>query len=311
MTDELFPSTLPIMDTLGRSAAGRAWLDRLPRTVASLRAQWSLRLEKPFHGGSCAWVAPATLPDGTPVVLKVGWPHREAAGEAQALRLWAGRGAARLLAEDCEHNALLMERVQPGHSLWSAFELTARERLLAAAGVLDLLWRVRVPERTGLESQVDVVSGWADLAERRMDTAGAGLDPVLATHGIRLLRDLPATATRRVVVHGDFNPGNVVAAPGARWLAIDAKPMLGDPCYDPWPLVQQIDDPFAYPRPHRVLAERFALLADALGQDAGRLQAWGLARSVETALYLAAHADPGGSQAMMCQARVLADLLGV
>ena len=107
---QLFPSTLPIMDTLGGTASGRVWLDGLPQVVAQLQSRWSLRLGAPFHGGSCSWVAPATLPDGRPVVLKVSWPHREAAGEAEALRLWDGRGAVCLLREDREHHALLLER---------------------------------------------------------------------------------------------------------------------------------------------------------------------------------------------------------
>jgi len=311
VTAELFPSTLPIMDTLGRSRSGREWLARLPATVAVLRSRWSLRLEAPFHGGSCSWVAPATRPDGAPAVLKISWPHREAAGEAEALRLWAGNGAVRLLREDREHHALLLERCDPGHPLRSAFELTASERLLAGTEILRELWQTPVPEHTGLEHLAAVTAEWADLAEERVERLRPGFDPGLVARGIRLLRELPATASRRVVVHGDFNPGNVVAASRRPWLAIDAKPMIGDPAYDPWPLVEQIDDPFAYADPHGVLAERFALLADALAQDAERLQAWGIARRVETALYVAADGDVQGSHGVMREARVLADLLGM
>lgn len=43
--------------------------------------------------GRAAGVAPATLPDGTAVIVKISWPHREMYGEAAALRLWDGRGA--------------------------------------------------------------------------------------------------------------------------------------------------------------------------------------------------------------------------
>ncbi|MDH6122881.1 aminoglycoside phosphotransferase family protein [Kitasatospora sp. GAS204B] len=310
MTAELFPSTLPVVTTLGGTESGRAWLARLPAIVADLRSRWSLRLEAPFHGGSCSWVAPAHLPDGTPVVLKVSWPHREAAGEAEALRLWDGNGAVYILRDDREHQALLLERCDPGHPLGTAHDLAAQRRLLLGTEILRELWQTPVPAQTCLEQLGDVTAEWADLAQERMDRLRPGFDPSLVAHGIRLLRELPATATREVVVHGDFNSGNVVAASRRPWLAIDAKPMIGDPGYDPWPLLEEIDDPFAHADPHRVLADRFALVADATGEDAGRLQAWGIARRVETALSVLAEGDMPGAAGVIREARVLADLLG-
>lgn len=96
MTTELFPSWLPVAATVNRTADGRAWLKGLPSLVDELRQRWSVRLGAPFPGGSCSWVAPAVLPDGDRVVLKVSWPHREAAGEAEALQLWDGHGAVRV-----------------------------------------------------------------------------------------------------------------------------------------------------------------------------------------------------------------------
>ncbi|MFE5827525.1 hypothetical protein ACFQ7B_38010 [Streptomyces erythrochromogenes] len=52
-------------------------------------------------------------------------------------------------------------------------------------------------------------------------------------------------------------------------------------------------------------------MADALGEDAGRLQAWGIARRVETALYVANDGTIPGALGGMGEARVLADLLGI
>jgi streptomycin 6-kinase len=87
--------------------------------------------------------------------------------------------------------------------------------------------------------------------------------------------------------------------------------MTGDPCYDPWPLLEQIDDPFAHPDARRVLADRFTLLADALNQDTRRLQAWAVARNVETALWALDEGDPDSASQIMGQVRVLADLAGL
>lgn len=45
--------------------------------------------------------------------------QEDARGEAAALRLWNGRGAARLLRSTPDDYTLLLERCIPGHDLWS------------------------------------------------------------------------------------------------------------------------------------------------------------------------------------------------
>jgi streptomycin 6-kinase len=308
--DSCFPPGLPVLAEMARHASGRAWLAELPALVAEYRDAWGLDLDPPFHGGSCSWVAPARLADGTRAVFKLTWPHREAEGEAEGLRIWAGRGAVRLLRHDPARFALLLERCEPGTELARAAHLPAEERLLLGAGVLRDLWSAAPPPDARLERVADVCAEWADLVEERMARLRPPFDPGLVAHGARLLRELPASASREVIVHGDVNPGNVLAAERRPWLAIDAKPMTGDPGYDPYPLLEQIDDPFAAPEPRRVVAARLALLADALGEDAGRLAAWAVARRVEAALW---SADLGhdGAEGVMGEARVMAELAGL
>ncbi|MGK5499270.1 aminoglycoside phosphotransferase family protein [Streptomyces sp. URMC 125] len=310
---EPVPPGLPVVRTVSRLPGGEAWLDRLPGLVGELGERWGLVLGEPYAGGSCSWVAPARRADGSRAVLKVGWPHPEAAGEGEALRLWDGRGAVRVYEHDTERYALLLERCAPGTGLGDADGLPAEERLVIGAGLLRGLWSAPVPPDTGLERMADVTAGWAGTAEERMDRLRPpGFDPVLVALGVRLLRELPATAGREVVVHGDANPGNVLAAEREPWLAIDAKPMVGDPLYDPWPLIEQIDAPFGHPVPRPVAAARTALVADALGEDAARLRAWAVARRVESALWtVAEQGDLEGGAAVMDQVRTLADLAGL
>jgi streptomycin 6-kinase len=108
-------------------------------------------------------------------------------------------------------------------------------------------------------------------------------------------------------VHGDFNPGNVLSADREPWLAIDAKPMIGDPGYDPSPLLLQVDDPLKHPEP--VLQTRFRLFADAVGEPIVRLVAWSVAREVEAALWYASRDEIDDGIRTMGNARTLADLL--
>ncbi|MFF3560729.1 aminoglycoside phosphotransferase family protein [Streptomyces sp. NPDC002574] len=301
-------ASLPFVRSVNGLPGGAQWLARLPALIEAVRERWELRLGRPFGGGSCSWAAEAWLPDGEPTVLKVGWPHPEAEGEAAALRLWDGRGAVRVHRHDAGRHALLLERCAPGGGLGEADALTAEERLLTGAGVLAELWQARASVDGGFDRLADVTAGWAVLVEERMARHRPPFDPGLVALGVRLLRELPGSAAREVVVHGDFNPGNVLAATRRPWLAIDPKPMTGDPAYDPWPLLEQIDDPFALPAPGRVLAERFALVGDTLGEDASRLAAWAVARRVETALWLTEHGHLGDGVGAMREARTLAEL---
>ena len=74
--------------------------------------------------------------DGAPAVIKLQFPDRESEHEADALEVWDGNGAVRLLARDDERRALLLERLQPGTPL-SGHD-GALEVIL---GLLPRLWR--------------------------------------------------------------------------------------------------------------------------------------------------------------------------
>ncbi|WP_314174359.1 aminoglycoside phosphotransferase family protein [Streptomyces winkii] len=332
MTDAaLFPPSLPVLNDMRRTASGREWLEQLPALVGEFRERWELRLGAPYHGGSCSWVAPARRTDGTRAVLKVTWPHREARPEGEVLKLWAGRGSVLVLEHDPGRYALLLERCEPGTELGAAGEIPAGERLLLGAGVLRRLWDAGReaweggPPRdaaTSVERLSDVAAEWADLVEERAERHGrtGALDTGVTALGAELLRELPLSARRETVLHGDFNPGNLLAAERTPWLAIDAKPMYGDPAFDPWRLVEQIDDPFAHDDPRRTLAHRTELVADALGEDVARMRAWAVARQVEHALWAAdgdgetARAEGGELRVavrMLERARVLAELAGL
>ena len=77
------------------------WLDRLPALVHESARRWGLSVDAPYApGGQTAWVAPARSRSWGDVVLKVMWPHAEAAHEADALRVWDGDGAVRVYAAE-------------------------------------------------------------------------------------------------------------------------------------------------------------------------------------------------------------------
>ena len=72
-----------------------AWLELVPDLLKECADVWELRLGEPYVAGAAGYAVRADLADGTPIVLKLIYPHREAEHEAEALRVWGGDGAVR------------------------------------------------------------------------------------------------------------------------------------------------------------------------------------------------------------------------
>ncbi len=323
-----------------RHPAGPAWLAGLPDRCAALAERWDLVVEAPFTSGVAAWTAPARRADGTDVVLKLSLPHEEARGEPTALAYWSGHGAVRLLDSSPDDWALLLERCLPGSSLGKS-SAADDDRLRTGAGVLRRLHAARRlpagpptgppagspagPPSPGIASMTAVCGHGARTLVDTAARVGGGRSPLRVDDGLvrdaaALLRDLPRSAGRDVVVHGDLNPGNVLraeAGPGSSdagrsptgapddgWLAIDPKPLCGDPAYDPWPLVSQVGRPFAAADPVASLRRRTGLVAREAGLDAGRVRAWSLARCVQSAFWYAAERRWSPAADELARARV-------
>jgi streptomycin 6-kinase len=284
---------------LGFGDEGRVWVDELPARIERLRRRWSLDLGPPFEpGGVTSWVAPA----GADAVLKVVVPHPEATHEPDALRAWAGEGAVRLLDDAPEEHALLLERCRPGRALRTAGLHDDRVLEVGARTAVGL-WRPAPAPYARLGA---VTSGWADLVEERAATNPVPLDDGLVAEGARLLRDLPASADGEVLLHGDLHPANLLAAEREPWLAIDPKPVRGDPAYDLPPIVLQTGDLLGAADPVAELDRRLHRVAAATGVDANRIRAWGLARSVEVAVWTGALGIPEPHLDAAAWARLLA-----
>lgn len=126
-----------IIDVHGQT--GVAWLDTLPSLLAGFAARWSLEILPPFPVPSYNYVVPVVGPGGEPLVLKAGVPHDELWSEIDALRVFDGRGIARLLDADRERGVLLLERVLPGDPLRRIEEVD--QQVGAFVDVLQRLWR--------------------------------------------------------------------------------------------------------------------------------------------------------------------------
>jgi streptomycin 6-kinase len=259
--------------------ARRDWLAALPDVVATLRAEWGLKLGDAYEpGGQCSWVAPVIWPEG--LVLKVGWRHREAEREAEALRLWDGDGAVRCLAERVLEDtiALLLERCDPGQPLQAA--VAEAEQDLVIARLMRRVWKHQPSPGHPFESLHAMCDDWADSFELACAAERHDLDPGLGRAAIELLRELPESADRGVLLCTDLHAENVLSAQREPWLVIDPKPFIGDPAYDPVQHMLNCDQRLA--EDPVGLAERMASLLDL---EPERVRLWLFARCTQESLW--------------------------
>jgi streptomycin 6-kinase len=262
--------------------AGAGWLDRLPALFAESEERWSLEVGSPFPELSFNYVAPALRADGTAAVLKLTFPEDPGfRREAEALRLFDGQGAARLLELDSDCGAMLLERLEPGVPLTTARD--DEEATSIAAGVLRQLWRP-VPPRHPFPS----VSDWAQGFDRLRRDFGGGTGPMPAAmveKAEALFADLLASQGETALLHGDLHHQNVLAARREPWLAIDPKGVVGEPAYDAAALLHNPTELLDAPRPGKVLERRVDLLSEELGLERARVRNWGIAQAVLAAYW--------------------------
>jgi streptomycin 6-kinase len=221
-------------------------------------ADWGLELGPRFPLANYSFVAPA----GDDAVLSVGPPDDdESLHEPDALELWDGVGAVRLLRRDDSRRAILMERARPGDDI---SQLPDGEATAIAVELGLQLWR---PADEPFRWIGDHVPVWLDNAER---------DGRQGSELIPLARELYAglaSIGRSTLIHGDFHHHNILDA-GDRYLAIDAKAMLGEPEFDiPSFLWNPLETTMTLER----TLPRLAAFA-AAGLDEERMRAWTVIR---------------------------------
>lgn len=273
----------PIPPNLALAAGGddgptTGWLAQLPAAVAALERRWEVRCGEPFSpGGQTAWVAPATGRDGQPLVVKLAWPHPEAAHEADGLQIWNGSGAVRLHAQAGLEagTGLLLERCLPGDQLSGRPE---PEQDVVIAGILQRLW-VDPPPGASIPPLAEMCSLWAADYYRKSASRPGAVDQGLAREALRVFTSLPASSPRSCLLFTDLHAANVLSAAREPWLAVDPKPYRGDPTYDAVQHLLNCEE--------RLMADPMGMvrrLAQLLSLDAERLRLWVFARCVIDAL---------------------------
>jgi streptomycin 6-kinase len=290
MTPAVPPPALPpgLLASPAQGPTWQPWLDALPRSLADLMADWALTPDGPAAHGRCALVLPVRDADFRPAALKLTWPHEQAEHEHLALQHWHGDGSVLLLRADPHRWAMLLERA-------TARDLSTVDDVRACGIAAGLLSRLHRPAPPQLRRLSQAVAGWSGRLAAL--PRSAPLPRRLVDQAVVLGRALASDPrTDGMLVHTDAHYGNVLAAEREPWLAIDPKPLSGDPHYEPAPLLwnrwpEIAADPSGV---RRAVRRRLDATVDGLGLDPDRARDWVVVRQMCNALWVLEGAERSG-----------------
>lgn len=274
------PAELAAAQLKYNGEAGRTFITALPARTADFLDRWNLRINGPSMHGVTALVLPVFTADNTPATLKLQLLDDESEGEPTALRVWNGDHAVRLLDHDPTTGTMLLERLD--HTRMLSHLPDPREATLVIAHLLARL--TSVPAPAGIRRLGDIAQRMLDRVPRALTQIPDPASRTLIADCAAALREVAADPGDRLL-HWDLHDENVLAADRAPWLAIDPKPLAGDPGFDLWPAISNrfdADD----------VLWRFDALTDVLALDRERARAWTLARVLQNALWGIEDGDP-------------------
>jgi streptomycin 6-kinase len=286
----LVPFEIPagLLAFADRDDSWSRWLAELPRLVRGVLEEWELTYDgAPMHG-SCALVVPVRTTGGRPAVLKLAWPHDEEEHEHLALQAVQGNGMVRLYRADPRRHVMLLERLHADESLSQLWDIEACEL------IANLYRRIHLPAPPQLRTLTSYIERWTGGLAALPN--GAPIPRRLVEQTIALGKDFVSDdGSVGTMIHGDLHYENVLAGDREPWLAIDPKPMNGDPHYEVAPLLwNRWDEVRASGNVRDAVRRRFHTAIDTAELDEDRARDWVVVREVHNALWTLQDADAAG-----------------
>jgi streptomycin 6-kinase len=273
---------------------GKVWLEQLPNLISSLEQHWNIRVGKHFSNLSYNFVAPATRNDGTPAVLKIGFPGElSVLLEANALRVYAGDGAVKLLGHDSSAEALLLERLEPGESLPHFSNNEENTRITAT--LLKRLWR-KVDNSQDFRNLDSWTRELHQMYEKHRHDKTFKYLPLL-DKAVQLYKE--HREGEQVLLHADLHHDNILTAQREPYLAIDPKGILGVKGFDVGTfLVNPFDALVTLPNVIEIHRERIAIFSEMLDMTQEEVNTWGFIFSVLSGCWVVGEHGDSWDEAM-------------
>jgi streptomycin 6-kinase len=251
---------------------GEAWLHKLPNLIHYCEQKWSMKIKEPYSL-SINYVAPATMLDGTEVVVKVCIPGEGYLDELEALQLFGGKGIVQLIDSDKENGIIVLERLSPGHTLG---EVTDDEEACRLAADVNKKLSIPAPAHTRIPTTIVREEKLRILVDEHTNGVGPISQQTLE-RALTIFTYLNQTIEKHFLLHGDFHHYNVLASGEGAWTAIDPKGLIGEIEYD---LIQYMLNKLPNQGVYEAIQKRVEIFTKELNLDKERLLLWGYCHTV-------------------------------
>lgn len=248
--------------------------------IKKLEEKWSIKVGPRFDP-SYNYVAPVIQTDGSEAVLKIGlFKDKDFLTEAEVLKAFNGGGIVKLLKEDLENQAILIERIRPGIPVSTLENDEKATRIMAS--VMKRLW-VKLPKNHNFPT----LTAWFRGFEWYKTNFKNGPIPEnLLEQAEELFRSFVENPLDQYLLHGDLHHENVLSSEREGYLAIDPKGVVGEREYEtaaglrnPYQKLIKANNLEA------ILKRRIDILCEELEFDKKRIQEWGIAQTVLSVIW--------------------------
>lgn len=243
---------------------GKEWLDKLPKLLKKLCADWDLVLLSPFERLTYSYVV-RVQHQGQNFVLKCT-PPCERTNREMDWYLSGIKGAPLLLNSSKENGALLLELLDPGSS--------AKE--LVRSNQDDEATRAIAFAIQNLETSDPWKGSFPHIRDfdRNLSKLKPHVESILVDKAHDLLKDLCKDKTKDCLLHGDIHHDNVLKS-GDTWKVIDPHGYVGPKAFETGAMVRNPYDCFPDDKSlDTILNRRLDLMAEVLSYPRDEIQAW-------------------------------------
>ncbi|MEO8434464.1 MAG: aminoglycoside phosphotransferase family protein [Pyrinomonadaceae bacterium] len=238
--------------------------------------EWGVVVEGTFETESSAIAFGKR--DNLSVVLKVIKKEGDEWLSGEVLEAFKGNGVARVY--ECVPGAVLLERLQPGHSL-ADMSLNGNDE--RATEILCSV--IRQMSAKEIPRASPTVHDWGKGFERYVATGDDSIPNTLVQAAQRVFSARCASQGAPRLLHGDLQHYNVLFDLNRGWLAIDPKGLVGEIEYEVGALLRNpIERPELF-LSQAIIERRVQQLSAKLKLDSNRALAWGFAQAVLSAIW--------------------------
>ncbi len=262
---------------------GKKWLETLPEQIKKYEQKWNITTSTPFSL-SYNYVCPALTTDNQNAVLKISFPsNHEFITEIEALKRFPEEVSIKLLEEDLENGAVLLEQAIPGIPVSKIFPDSDQINFTS-----QVIKKLHIPIIESDRNLFPTIQDWEKIFERyeESNTNNMGVIPsYLVDLGRGIFTEFLQENTEQYLLHGDLHNDNILKS-NRGWLVIDPKGIIGEREFE---LGAFLRNPY-YDLPKNsdykaIETRRISQFADALRFDRERIRLWALASSIISMLW--------------------------